>query len=194
MTERVQAVKRQAMGMPYSRIVRAAGIAIIASSAAAALLPAGNFENGPQIVGSLMIFVGLIETAANALRRSGQWAVAAGMASLVAGGLILGQSTTSFLTTVYVVIGWLVLRGLLLLMSEFATPRRTLPVTAGVAVLDLLLAGVVWTGLTASSLVIALFGPTELVIAKFAWVMAISFAGAGLLVVRVGSKEEFSLG
>lgn len=192
MAEPIEAAKRQGPKLSHFRVVRAAGIAIIASSAAAALLPAGNFEDGPQIVGSLMIFVGLVETAANALRRDARWAVAAGLASLAAGGLILGQSATSFLTTVYVVIGWLLLRGLLLLMSAFAAPRRTRPVTAGVAVLDLLLAGIVWTGLTASSLVIALFGPTALVIAKFAWVMAISFAGAGLLLVRVDCEEGIS--
>lgn len=189
MIERVGVSGLQSPDMSRANLVRAAGCLIMFSSAACALLPAGNFENGPEIVGSLMIFVGLIEMAANAMRRRGQWAIAAGLASLASGGLIVGQPVTTFVSTVYVVIAWLLVRGVLLTLSAIATQMRTRPATAFLAVLDIFLAGVVWTGFTASKLVIALFGPTTQIIADFAWVMAISFAGAGLLLVRVASEE-----
>lgn len=189
MIERVEPSGMKSPLISRANLLRALGCTTILSSAAAALLPAGNFENGPQIVGFLMIFVGLVEMIANALRRGGQWAIVAGLASLVAGGLIFGQPVTTFVSVVYVVIGWLLIRGLLLISSALAVPERVRPITVFVAVLDIALAGVVWTGLTASKLVIALFGPTAPIIANFAWVLAISFAGAGLLLVRLAYED-----
>jgi hypothetical protein len=47
----------------------------------------------------------------------------------------------------------------------------------------------VWTGLTASTLVIALFGPTKPIIADFAWLIAISFVGSGLLLVKLSNEQ-----
>jgi hypothetical protein len=58
------------------------------------------------------------------------------------------------------------------------------------AVVDLILAGVIWTGLTASTLVIALFGLTESIIADFAWVVAVSFVGSGLLLVKLANEQR----
>lgn len=172
-------------------VVKAAGFAVILASAMTALLPAGNFDKGPQIVGGLMIAVGLIETVANFLRTTGRRAaIMAGVVSLVAGILIFVRPETNFVTTVYVVIGWLAIRGLLLLLSAVETTGSLKRATLIVSAMDLILAGIVWTGLTASTLVIALFGPTTPIIADFAWVMAISFVGAGLLLVRIGSDRS----
>lgn len=171
-------------------VMRAAGYAVILASAATALLPAGNFDNGPAIIGSLMILAGLFEMLANALRKRGRWgAMAAGAVSIAAGLLIFFQPVTSFVTTVYVVIGWLVARGLLLSLSAIEATRSTKRATIIVAAMDLILAGVVWIGLTASALVIALFGPTTHIIADFAWLMAISFVGAGVLLVRIANDQ-----
>lgn len=181
----------QSPDAPPSDVVRAAGFAVILASALSALLPLGNFDRGPQIVGGLMIAVGLIETVANFLRTTGRRAaIMAGVVSVAAGILIFARPETNFVTTVYVVIGWLAIRGLLLLLSAFETTGSLKRATLIVGATDLILAGIVFAGLTASTLVIALFGPTTPIIADFAWVMAISFVGAGLLLVRIGSGQS----
>ena len=171
-------------------VIRAAGYAVILASAAAAILPATNFENGPLIVGGLMFIVGLIEVLANLLRATGKRAgAAAGAASVAAGLLIFAQPVSSFVTTVYVFIGWLLVRGLLLGISAIENVGPIRRATSIAAAMDLILAAVVWTGLTASTLVIALFGPTKPIIAHFAWVVAISFVGSGFLLVRLASEQ-----
>lgn len=171
-------------------VIRAAGYAVILASAAAAILPATNFENGPLIVGGLMFIVGLIEVLANLLRATGKRAgAAAGAASVAAGLLIFAQPVSSFVTTVYVFIGWLLVRGLLLGISAIENVGPIRRATSIAAAMDLILAAVVWTGLTASTLVIALFGPTKPIIAHFAWVVAISFVGSGFLLVKLASEQ-----
>lgn len=172
-------------------VIRAAGYAVILASAGAVLLPVGNFENGPQIVGGMMFIVGLLEIMANLLRATvGKAAIAAGLASVGAGSLIFFQPVTSFVTTVYVLVGWLLVRSLLLALSAAETSGSMRGAALAAAMLDVILAAAVWTGLTASALVIALFGPTKPIIAHFAWVLAISFIGAGLLLVKVANEQK----
>lgn len=171
-------------------VIRAAGYAVILASAAAAILPATNFENGPQFVGGLMFIVGLLEVLANLLRATGRRAATvAGVASVGAGVLIFAQPVTSFVTTVYVLIGWLLVRGLLLSLSSIENVGPIRRATMVAASMDFVLAGVVWTGLTASTLVIALFGLTKPIIADFAWILALSFIASGLLLVKVAKEQ-----
>lgn len=172
-------------------VIRAAGIAVIMASGLAALLPAANFDNGPLVVGCLMFVVGLLEIMAHLLRPGDRRAaIAAGLASAGAGLLLILQPTTSFLTTVFVLIGWLLLRGLLLVLSAAENAGSTSRAALLTAMVDLVLAGMLWAGLTASTLVIALFGPTKPIIADFAWMLAISFVGAGLLLVKVANEQR----
>ena len=102
------------------------------------------------------------------------------------------QPEISFLTTVYIFIGWLLVRGFLLSLSAIETSGAVRRTTAVAAAVDFVLAAMVWTGLTASTLVIALFGPTRPIIADFAWLVAVSFIAAGLLLMEVASEESAS--
>jgi uncharacterized membrane protein HdeD (DUF308 family) len=138
-----------------------------------------------------MILVGLLEMLANGLRKKGRWgAFAAGSVSIAAGLLIFLQPVTAFVTTVYVVIAWLAARGLFLLLLAAETWGRARGFALVAAIVDLALAGIVWLGLRASALVLALFGTTDPMIADFAWVLAVSFVGAGLLLVAVANARE----
>ena len=171
-------------------VIKAAGYAVILASALSALLPAANFDNGPLVVGGLMFIVGLLEIMANLLRATGRKAAtAAGLASAGAGLLLFLQPTTSFVTTVFVLIGWLLARGLLLALSAAEAAGSTRRAALVAAIVDLILAGMLWAGLTASTLVIALFGPTKPIVADFAWLLAISFVGAGLLLLKVANEQ-----
>lgn len=171
-------------------VIRAAGYSLLLASGAAAILPATNFDNGPLIVGGLMVIVGLLEVLANLFRTTRRRAAAAaGVASVAAGVLIFAQPVTSFVTTVYVFIGWLLMRCLLLALSSIENVGPIRRATFMAAAMDLVLAGVVWAGLTASALVIALFGPTKPIIADFAWILALSFVAAGSLLVKVANEQ-----
>ncbi|HET8749361.1 MAG TPA: hypothetical protein VFM42_01330, partial [Sphingomicrobium sp.] len=60
-------------------------------------------------------------------------------------------------------------------------------VSAGV---DFLLALLLIAGLSVSTLVITVFGPTPELIASFAWVLAVSFITNGLLLLEVANCER----
>jgi predicted membrane channel-forming protein YqfA (hemolysin III family) len=62
--------------------------------------------------------------------------------------------------------------------------------TALSAGMDFLLAMVLIAGLSISTIVISLFGPTPELVASFAWVLAASFVVNGLLLLEVASSAE----
>jgi hypothetical protein len=88
------------------------------------------------------------------------------------------------------VIGWLLLRSLILLgaLTESRGSVRTW--TAVSAGMDFLLAALLIAGLSISTIVISIFGPTRELIATFAWVLAASFVINGLMLLEVASCEE----
>jgi hypothetical protein len=55
------------------------------------------------------------------------------------------------------------------------------------AVADLFLSFLLAIGFSASLLVISLFGVTEPMVARFAWILAISFVATGLMLLEVAS-------
>ena len=58
------------------------------------------------------------------------------------------------------------------------------------AAMDFLLGIVLLLGLQIATFVIALFGPTQPLIASFAWVLALSFVVTGTLLLEVSSCER----
>ena len=91
-----------------------AGFAIIMLGAGAALLPA---EKGisSDILGALLLAAGLIELVAGSLRSQvRQEAMAAGGVTAFAGLLFVINPETQFFPTVWPIIGWLVLRSVII--------------------------------------------------------------------------------
>ena len=172
------------------RALRLAGIAIILLGAGAALLPAGKTIPS-DMLGGLLIAAGLIELVAGSLRREARsFAMTAGGVTALAGLLFVLNPETHFFPMVTPVIGWLLLRSLILLgaLTESGGSVRTW--TALSAGMDFLLAVLLITGLSISTIIISLFGPTPELIASFAWVLAASFAVTGLLLLEVASCER----
>ena len=58
------------------------------------------------------------------------------------------------------------------------------------AAMDLALAVVLLMGLSIASLVVTLFGPTEPVVAGFAWIFALSFVVTGAMLLEIASCER----
>ena len=172
------------------QLIRACGLAIIALGVASALLPAAN--GLPAVtIGLLLIAGGGIEIFAGTLRKEVHvFAVSAGIVTALAGLLFLTNPSTHFLPTVWPIVGWLVLRGLILMWKSRMTGGTVRLWTRLSAAMDLLLAVLLVAGLSIAGLVVALFGPTPSLIASFSWVLAASFAVTGNLLLEVANCES----
>jgi uncharacterized membrane protein HdeD (DUF308 family) len=172
-----------------ARGIRVAGIAIILLSAGAVFMPAGK-RISPDMIGGLLIAAGLIEAVAGSLRHEVRTlAMAAGGVTALAGLLFLVNPETHFFPSVTPVIAWLLLRSIILAVSTTES-RGSVRMWTGIsATVDVLLAILLITGLSVSTLVISVFGPTPEMVASFAWVVAASFVANGLLLLEVASCE-----
>ena len=80
----------------------------------------------------------------------------------------------------------------MLAAAAIETPGSVRTWTALSAGMDFLLAALLITGLSISTIVISVFGPTRELVATFAWVLAASFVVNGLLLLEVASCERES--
>ena len=171
-----------------------AGFAIILLAAGAALLPA---EKGisSDVLGALLLAGGLIETVAGSLRRETRiLAMTAGVITAVAGLLFLLNSDARFFPTVNIVIGWLFLRAIVLgvTCTQLEGGMRRWTIIA--AITDFALGLIMLIGLSLSTAVVLIFGPTPEIVATFAWVLALSFVATGTLLLEVASCERETVG
>jgi hypothetical protein len=170
-----------------ARGIRVAGIAIILLGAGAALLPAGK-SIASDMIGGLLIAAGLIETVAGSLRRGARpYAMAAGIVTALAGLVFILNPVTHFFPTVTPVIGWLLLRSLILIAAAAESTGSVRTWTGLSAGMDFLLAVLLIAGLSISTIIISIFGPTAELVASFAWVLAASFVVNGLMLLEVAS-------
>lgn len=182
---------RQGMtGRTRARGTRVAGIAIMLLGVGAALLPAGKSISS-DMIGALLIAAGMIEAVAGALRRDVRpFAMAAGAVTALAGLLFILNPETHFFPTVVPIIGWLLIRSLILIVASRETGGSVRTWTALSAGMDFLLAVLLMAGLSISTIIISLFGPTRELVASFSWVLAASFIVNGLLLLEVASCAD----
>lgn len=170
--------------------IRVAAIAIIFLGAGAALLPAGKSISS-DLIGGLLIAAGLVETIAGALRREARaFVMAAGCVTALAGLLFILNPTTHFFPTVTLIIVWLFARAVILGIAIRLTNGSVRTWTAISAGVDLALGLLLMAGLSITTIVISLFGPTEPLVASFSWFLAVSFVVNGLLLLEVSSCEK----
>lgn len=175
-----------------ARGLRVAGIAIILLSAGAAMLPAGKSISS-DMIGGLLIAAGLIEAIAGSLRRETRpFAMAAGGVTTLAGLLFIINPETHFFPIVTPVIAWLLVRSVILAIASGESAGSVRMWTGLSAGMDFLLAILLIAGLSVSTLVISVFGPTPELVASFAWVLAASFVVNGMLLLEVASCEQES--
>jgi hypothetical protein len=175
-----------------ARALRVAGVVIILLGAAAAFLPAGKTISS-DMIGGLLIAAGLIEIVAGSLRHGTRWFVmAAGVVTALAGLLFVMNPETHLFPRVWPIIGWLLIRSIILAGATVETSGSVRLWTAFSAAMDFLLAVLLIAGLSISTLVISVFGPTRELIATFAWILAASFAVNGLMLLQVANCAEGS--
>ena len=138
----------------------------------------------------LLLAAGVLELTAGALRRQGYLlAMVAGSLTFSAGLLFTVDPATKFVPAVYVLVGWLALRGLVLAASGFRIRGTVRAWTLLSAATDLALALVILIGLSATTLTIWLFGPTSTVIQTFGWAVAFSLVVSGAYLLEVAQAE-----
>lgn len=173
-----------------ARALRIAGVVIILLAVGAALLPAGKTISS-DMIGGLLIAAGLIETMAGSLRRESRpFAMAAGIVTALAGLLFVLSPEAHFFPRVIPVVGWLLVRSVILFGALTETSGAVRRWTAISACMDLLLGILLIGGLSLSTIVISMFGPTRELVASFAWILAASFVVNGLMLLEVASCER----
>jgi hypothetical protein len=175
-----------------ARALRVAGVVIILLGVAAAFLPAGKTISS-DMIGGLLIAAGLIEIVAGSLRHgTRRFVMAAGVVTALAGLLFVMNPETHLFPRVWPIIGWLLIRSIILAAATVETGGSVRLWTAFSAAMDFLLAVLLIAGLSISTLVISVFGPTRELIATFAWILAASFAVNGLMLLQVANCAEGS--
>lgn len=173
-----------------ARGLQVAGVGIILLSIGAALLPAGKTISS-DMIGGLLIAAGSIEATAGSLRRQVRpFAMAAGGVTALAGLLFIINPETHFFPTVAPVVAWLLIRSVILAVASRESGGSVRLWTGLSAGMDFLLAALLIAGLSISTLVVSVFGPTPEMVATFAWILAASFVVNGMLLLEVASCER----
>jgi hypothetical protein len=160
-------------------------------STAAALLPLGEGPPRAAVIGTMMVTAGLVEMIAGGLRsRNRGVAILPGALTVLAGALLALHPLHKFVYSVWLVIGWLGARGVVLGAATTVTRGSVRAWTMLAAGTDLTLGAILLLGLSASTLTMTLFGITPEIIRSFAWVVALSFIATGMLLMEVATCER----
>ena len=172
------------------RLIGVCGVIIILLSAGSALLPVVDPGAGAVLVGLLLFVAGLVEAFAGTLHRQAKGlSTFAGVATIFAGVLFIFNPLGHF---ALLVAGWLIARSVILFFAGRHSTGSVRMWTLSSAAMDFFLAVVLLMGLSISSLVVALFGPTAPVLAGFAWILALSFVVTGAMLLEIASSERQS--
>lgn len=178
-------------GRSRPRLIAVCGVIIILLSAGAALLPVVGGGASAAIVGSLLAVAGLVEAYAGTLHRQAKGlSTLAGAVTTLAGLLFIFNPVGHFGPTALIVVGWLLARSVILFLAGRHSTGSVRMWTLLSAAMDLALAVVLLMGISISSLVVSLFGPTEPVVAGFAWIFALSFVVTGAMLLEIASCER----
>ena len=86
----------------------------------------------------------------------------------------------------------MLVRCIILLFAGFYSSGSVRMWTLASAAMDFFLAVILLMGLSISSLIITLFGPTADVVAGFAWILALSFVVTGAMLLEIATCERQS--
>ena len=184
-------IARFASDYGRAQLIAGAGASVMLISLAAALLPLTGGPPGSTVIGTMMVVAGVVEMAAGNLRRQNRaLAMLPGLATVAAGALFAVHPFGKFVPAVWLVISWLAARGVLLGLTGLETRGSVRWWTIVAAVTDLSLSAILLLWLSATTITIALFGPTSEVVGSFAWVLALSVVAAGILLLEVAACED----
>lgn len=178
-------------GPSRHRLIAACGVLIILLSAGSALLPIVSGGTSAAIIGVLLLVAGLVEAYAGTLHRQARsLSTLAGGVTILAGILVILHPLGAIVPIAVWITGWLVVRSLVLFLAGRHSTGSVRMWTWLSAAMDFALAVVLLMGISISSLVVSLFGPTEPIVAGFAWIFALSFVVTGAMLLEIASGER----
>ena len=172
-------------------LIGAAGAGIVLLSVGAAFLSGTDGWSGSRVVAGLLAAAGLLEMSAGTLRKD-NWLLAtlAGATTAFAGVMFATAQVQEFVPALYVIIGWLGTRGVLLTIAGLAAWGSLRLWTFLSAAMDLALAAILLAGLAAMTFVISLFGATSEMTISFSAILALSFVVTGAYLIEVATTEQ----
>ena len=185
-------IQDQADRQRRADVIRLCGWFILLLAAGGAALPLISPAHGALIIGAMLALSGTAETIAGSRRyQTRKLTMLAGIITIIAGLFFLTDEAVHLLPALVIIAGWLFLRSLVL-GAAFALEKRTIKRWTGIAAAtDFALAVITAAGFSIATLVIMLFATREPFIASFAWLLAISFIGTGLLLLEVADHGRF---
>jgi uncharacterized membrane protein HdeD (DUF308 family) len=178
-----QPVRAPGPGTSGKLVLVGLGVGTILLGVGAALLPLTMPNSTGAIIGWLLLLAGTFEITAGVVRgfeevRIGR--IGAGGVTALAGLLFILNPLLELFPTLYLVIAWLLVRGVILLSVAFRSSRAVTMAVAISGLADMLLALVLIAGIPVAGFVVSVFGPTPELVAHFAWIFAASFVVTGL--------------
>ena len=170
------------------------GLLTVIIAVTAFFLPDIHVLSSSVIVGGLLLVAGLAELAFGIKRGwdvVGTAAVWSGIITAAAGLLFVLKPSTAYFPVANAVLLWLVARGIFMLVMAVRTgDRRCGGWMALTGLADLTLGVILIAGLPVTALVVSMFGPTPEVVARFALILAISFAVAGVSQIAIALDQR----
>jgi uncharacterized membrane protein HdeD (DUF308 family) len=174
-----------------AKFIAAAAVGILVLGAAAALSPALDHVSGTTVLGLLLVAAGFFETMAGRLRHETRGlAMLAGLVTIFAGALLILNRGSGVLPNATIVTAWLLVRAIILLVTSrlaHGSVRKFLGLSAAT---DLVLGVGLLVGLSVATLAVTIFGPSPELLASYGFVLALSFAATGALLLEVASCER----
>lgn len=173
---------------PRANRISLCGGLILLLSAGAAALPLLKPHGSGLVIAAMMIGAGCLELVAGMQRHeTRKLSMLAGAITIGAGLLFLIDRNAQFLPMLWIICGWLIARGAVLLIASRCEHGQVKVWTGLSAATDGALGLLLAAGLSIATLVVGLFGATSELIASFAWVLALSFVVTGGLLLEVAS-------
>jgi uncharacterized membrane protein HdeD (DUF308 family) len=174
----------------------ASGLVTMLLAVIAFLLPVIEWLPRGAIVGWVLLLAGLCEFALGC-KRGADWmgiaAIGSGLVTACAGLLFVTHPLASYFSVAKVVMAWLIVRGAWMLLLAAGARRYGLATWLMVSgAVNLLLAAMLIINVPISALVVALFGPTADVVARFSLILAVSFLATGLSQVAIAVMQRRS--
>jgi uncharacterized membrane protein HdeD (DUF308 family) len=173
-------------------VTLAAAVVTLILGACALFLPLIHDLPGGKIVGWLLLLAGMAEVAAGTVRptQARNAGLIAGAITTLAGLLFVMNPLLGFYPVSTVVMVWLLVRGIILSIAGYRRRGRLRAWALFSGLADLLLGLFLAIGLPIAAFLLSLFGPTEEVVASFAWVLAISFFVTGLSLLALAGAQH----
>lgn len=175
--------------------IAAAGVAIIFLGTAAALSPALEDVSGSTVLGLLLFVAGLLEIVAGKLRHETRvLAMLAGLATAVAGALLIFNRDSGLLPNVTVITAWLLTRSVILLVTNRLAHGSVRKFLGLAAATDFVLGAALFVGMSVAALTVTIFGSSPQLLAGYGFVLALSFVATGALLLEAARCERRFVG